>query len=281
MAMKKLVVFLIVVLIFSVFLYFDNGRLTLTRYTIDDSRLPEAFSGLRIVQLSDVHDAGFGEGQSRLVERVRREKPDLIFITGDFIDSNRYDLDRSMDMIPGLTAVADVFYVIGNHEVATNRIEEITGALEEAGVHVLRNEAMVIGDGEDRLAIAGIDDLLIGAGVEGEDAYTEDSLAAALSGIPGGAYTLLLAHRPEQFGAYAAADIPLTFSGHAHGGQVRLPFIDGIVAPGQGWFPSLTSGVHDQGGSRLIISRGLGNSIIPLRVFNPPEIVSVTLRRTD
>ncbi|SIT76069.1 metallophosphoesterase [Edaphobacillus lindanitolerans] len=277
--MKKLLVLLAIGLAISAFVYWDNGRLTVSRYTVADDRLPEAFDGLRIVQLSDVHDAVFGHGQADLVEAVRKERPDYIFITGDFVDSNRYDLEQSMAMIPGLTGITDVFYVTGNHEVATNEVEAITDALSGAGVHVLRNEAKVVGRDEGRLAVAGIDDPLMGVGEDGEDSYTEEALAEAVSAVPGGMYTLLLAHRPEQFSSYAGAGMPLVFSGHAHGGQVRLPFIGGLVAPGQGWFPALTSGIHERHGSRLVISRGLGNSIVPVRVFNPPEIVTVTLRK--
>ncbi|MET3576836.1 metallophosphoesterase [Bhargavaea ullalensis] len=279
MKLKKTLVLLAAVLAVSVFLYWDNGRLTVTRHTIADSRLPEALDGLRIVQLSDVHDSEFGKAQEDLVEAVRKERPDCIFITGDFIDSNRFDLKKSMAMIPGLTGIADVFYVTGNHEAASNEVGAVTGALSDAGVHVLRNESVMVGRGDGRFAVTGIDDPLMGAGGAGEDAHAAEALVEAAAGIPEDVYQVLLAHRPEQLDLYAEAGVPLAFSGHAHGGQVRLPFIGGLIAPGQGWLPDLTSGVHEQGGTRIVISRGLGNSIVPLRVLNPPEIVSVTLRR--
>lgn len=276
--MKKLLLFLLLIVATAAYIFYDNGRLSVTDYSVSDSRIPESFDGVKIVQVSDVHDAEFGGEQADLIETVRRENPDYIFLTGDFIDSNRYDLDRSMSMIPALTGMAEVFYVTGNHEVATNEVEEITSALLNAGVRVLRNQAMVVGSGNGSIAIAGIDDPLTGVGMEGEDAFTRHAIERATANVPEGMFTILLAHRPEQFGTYAEMGIPLVFSGHAHGGQVRIPFVGGLNSPGQGWFPELTSGIHEQGNTRLVISRGIGNSQIPLRLLNTPEIVSVTLQ---
>ncbi|MFC7363564.1 MULTISPECIES: metallophosphoesterase [Bhargavaea] len=276
--MKKFLLFVLVIAAGAAYIVYDNGRLSVTDYIVTDDQIPESFDGLKIVQISDVHDAEFGGEQADLIEAVRRENPDYIFLTGDFIDSNRYDLDRSMAMIPALTGMADVFYVTGNHEVATNEVDEISSALSEAGVHVLRNQAMVVGSGSDSMAIAGIDDPLAGVGTEEESAFTRNAIEQATADVPAGMFTMLLAHRPEQFETYAAMDMPLVFSGHAHGGQVRIPFVGGLNSPGQGWFPELTSGIHSQGGTQLVISRGLGNSQIPLRLLNTPEIVSVTLQ---
>ena len=276
--MKKFLLFLLLIAAAAAYIVYDNGRLSVTDYTVSDNRIPESFDGLKIVQVSDVHDAEFGGGQADLIEAVRGENPDYIFLTGDFIDSNRYDLERSMAMVSAFTGMAEVFYVTGNHEVATNEVDEITSALSEAGVRVLRNQAMVVGSGNSSIAIAGIDDPLTGVGTEGEDAFTRHAIEQATAEVPQGMFTILLAHRPEQFGTYADMDIPLVFSGHAHGGQVRIPFVGGLNSPGQGWFPELTSGIHGQGGTQLVISRGLGNSQVPLRLLNTPEIVSVTLQ---
>jgi uncharacterized protein len=276
--MKKFLLFLLVMVAAAAYVVYDNGRLSVTEYTLSDTRIPESFNGLKIVQISDVHDAEFGGEQAELIEAIRRENPDYIFLTGDFIDSNRYDPDRSMAMIPALTGMAEVFYVTGNHEVAINEVDEITSALSEAGVHVLRNQAMTVRSGDSSIAIAGIDDPLSGVGTEGEDAFTRNAIEQATAEVPEGMFTMLLAHRPELFGTYANMEIPLVFSGHAHGGQVRIPFVGGLNSPGQGWFPELTSGIHSQGGTQLVISRGLGNSQIPLRLLNTPEIVSVTLQ---
>ncbi|MCW1928619.1 metallophosphoesterase [Bhargavaea beijingensis] len=276
--MKKFLLFLLLIAAAAAYAVYDNGRLSVTDYTVTDSRIPESFDGLKIVQVSDVHDAEFGGEQADLIEAVRRENPDYIFLTGDFIDSNRYDLDRSMAMIPALTGMAEVFYVTGNHEVASNEVDAITSALSNAGVRVLRNEAMVVGSGNSSIAIAGIDDPLTGVATEEEDAFTRHAIERATANVPERMFTILLAHRPEQFGTYTELDIPLVFTGHAHGGQVRIPFVGGLNSPGQGWFPELTSGIHESDSTQLVISRGLGNSQIPLRLLNTPEIVSVTLR---
>ncbi|WP_017381950.1 metallophosphoesterase [Paenisporosarcina sp. TG-14] len=266
---KKLVKYFLVIASLIVFLYVNNNWLTVSNHIVESSQIPASFDGYRIVQVSDLHDATFGENQQRLVNKIQQEKPDMIVITGDIIDSNRYDLQNSLDLIDQIVELADVYYVTGNHEVATNDVDRIKEQLTARGVHVLSNETLTIERDGETISLTGIEDPLMG------DVST-DMLAA--SNVPSDAFTLLLAHRPEDFQAYVDAGIDVTFSGHAHGGQFRIPFVGGLVAPGQGYFPKFTAGIYEQDQSKLIVSRGLGNSIIPIRLFNLPEIVVVTLK---
>ncbi|MDN4607268.1 metallophosphoesterase [Sporosarcina highlanderae] len=238
-------------------------------------RIPKYFDNYRIVQLSDIHDSVFGDNNSELVNKVKLLSPNAIFITGDFIDGNRYDLEQSLNIIKQLQFVAPFFYVTGNHEVSTNDVELIKSELIQLGVHVLSNESLLIGD-EEKIAIGGIEDPL--SSVLPEDQFVEEALGKAFKNVPNEMYKLLLAHRPYELDRYVERNIDLVFSGHAHGGQIRIPGLGGLVAPGQGWFPEYTSGVHEKSGSHLVISRGLGNSIVPIRIFNQPEIVVVTLK---
>jgi uncharacterized protein len=266
---RKLVRYVLIIACLVVFFYVNNNWLTVSNHTIQSPEVPTSFDGYRIVQVSDLHDATFGENQQRLVKKIQQTKPDTIVITGDIIDSNRYNLQNSLDLIDQIVKIADVYYVTGNHEVATNDVDRIKEKLSDRGVRVLSNETLKLERAGEAISLTGIEDPLMGEVA---------SRMIADSRVPSDAFTVLLAHRPEDFQAYVDAGIDVTFSGHAHGGQFRIPGMGGLVAPGQGYFPKYTAGIHEQNQSKLVVSRGLGNSIIPMRLFNLPDIVVVTLK---
>ena len=253
-----------------IFLYVNNHWIVVSEHVYESERVPSSFDGMRIVQVSDLHDALFGENQEKLVKKVKASKPDAIFITGDLIDSNRYNLDQSLQAVKQFIQLADVYYVLGNHEVATNKVDEIYEVLSSLGVHVMANESTVLERDGERLAIVGIEDPLMGT-------TSKKMLENATADIPQDMFKLLLAHRPEMFDAYVASSMDFVFSGHAHGGQIRLPSIGGLFAPGQGMLPKYTAGIYGQDTTTMVVSRGLGNSSVPYRIFNLPEIVVVTL----
>lgn len=271
--MKKILVLFIIAAAAGAFLWGSNNWIQTSEYTISSDKLPAAFDGRKIVQVSDLHNAEFGENQKSLISKVEDAEPDVIFITGDLVDSNRYDLDTALVLIDALVEMADVYFVTGNHEVATNRIDEIAEALIERGVIYLDNESAVWEIDGETVQIAGIHDPLINPYVDPSD-YSYGAIEEA--GLTDG-FSMLLAHRPELISAYAGSGIDAVFSGHAHGGQVRIPGIGGIFAPGQGWFPRMTEGIFENGDTQLVLSRGLGNSGFPFRILNRPEIVSITL----
>lgn len=273
--MKKWIVLLLFAAAAWGFWWGNNNWLQTTEYTLASSELPQAFDGKRIVQVSDLHNAEFGAGQKRLVKKVEAAQPDAIFLTGDLIDSDRYDLETSLVLVRELVKMSDVYFVIGNHEVASNKIEEIVEALDALGVIVLMNEAADWELGGETVQIAGINDPLYEVEMAEEDATRKAFSEAGFSDD----FTLLLAHRPEMIGIYAENEMDMVFSGHAHGGQLRLPGLGGLIAPGQGWFPTMTEGIFERSGTQLVLSRGIGNSGFPLRLFNRPEVVAVTLER--
>ena len=277
---RKLLQFTLFVAAVWIFLYINNNWIQTSTYIIETERVPPAFDGLTIVQLSDLHDATFGDKQSKLVEKVRKINPDLVFITGDFIDSNRYDLQNSLDLVEQLTTFTSVYYVTGNHEVAINKVDEIKDALTSLGVRVMANEAEMLTRDGNAIAIMGIEDPLMRS-TEIPEVVVGESLDRAMEQIPPQTYKLLLSHRPEVFDVYINKEVDLVFTGHAHGGQVRIPGVGGLIAPGQGWFPLYTAGKHTTGITNMVVSRGLGNSIMPFRIFNRPEIVVMTLKSGD
>lgn len=258
-----------------------NARVWNARVEIRDEKIPAAFDGFVLCQVSDVHNEERGEGNAALLRALREAAPDLICITGDFLDSRRTDLDFALELAGQLAEIAPAVYVTGNHEARLKDLSALEAGLAARGVQVLRDDWTPLARGGEEIALLGLDDPGFSAGEDWTLAEGLDQTQARLSALlaqAGDRFSLVLSHRPELLPAYAEAGADLVLSGHAHGGQVRLPGIGGLFAPGQGILPRLTSGVYARGETRLVVSRGLGNSAFPLRVFNPPEIVTVTLR---
>lgn len=200
-------------------------------------------------------------------------------MTGDLIDSRRNGEEAALTLMKALVDRYPVYFVTGNHEVRRNLT--ILPKLEQLGVTVLRNETRVIEYKGQSISLLGIDDPTTTRWREGlsEPDGIRQSLNQALQDVSPDAFQLLLAHRPEYKSLYAERSVDLVLSGHAHGGQIRLPFTEGLYAPGQGFFPTVTAGRYQEQQTELIVSRGLGNSLFPFRLFNHPELVVLTLKR--
>ena len=278
---KKLLLIILSVLILAAALYVlifaDNKTLGTTHYTVSSQNLPKSFDGFTVVQVSDLHNNEFGEGNCQLIDAITAAEPDIIVITGDLIDSYNIDVDIAREFIDSIVSIAPVYYTTGNHEYRFPlTYEKFEKYMISAGVNVLRDKTAEIELGGESITIAGVDDPFF-SGIEkyGKTEYFAGKLRGLMP--DGGGFTLLLSHRPEIFETYCDIGFDLVLSGHAHGGQIRLPIIGGILAPNQGFFPKYDDGLVQQDGTVLIISRGLGNSSFPLRVNNPPELVVVTL----
>lgn len=259
-----------------IWLLWANSSPAATQVAVASGALPEAFEGFKIAHVSDLHNTVFGRKNEKLLSLIRAAEPDIIAITGDLIDSRHTDIDSALTFVEAAAEIAPVYYVTGNHESRLD-FDEIEPRLIAAGARVLRNEAEDIGRGGERIRLAGIDDpSFIRTG-----GTAEERAAAELEqlGDGGGTFTVLLAHRPELVEVYAGYGAGLVLSGHAHGGQVRLPLLGGLYAPGQGLLPEYDSGLYSLGETQMVVSRGLGNSVAPLRVNNRPELVIVTLSR--
>lgn len=263
---------------FVAWLAWGNTALMISEYTVASENLPQELSGLRIAQISDLHNAEFGKDNARLIAMLEKAEPDIIVITGDFVDSYSPDVEISLAFAKEAVEIAPTYYVNGNHEARlaySTEYEELRSGLLDAGVTVLENEAQMLEIDGALLNIVGINDPNFSQSGRYDAAATVfETLGTLLSENE---YNVVLSHRPELFDTYAASGADIVFTGHAHGGQVRLPFIGGIAAPNQGFFPKYDAGAFISGSTTMIVSRGLGNSIIPLRVNNRPEIVVVTL----
>jgi len=254
-----------------------NTALERNTYTISSRELPDAFDGYRIAQVSDLHNAEFGDGNQRLLEMLREAEPDMIAITGDLIDSRRTDIAVALAFAKEAVKIAPCYYVSGNHEARVSEYPELKTGLAAAGVTVLDDAQVKIEVSGESITVIGVNDPSFHADYLTSDAEVMDRKLSELSSEDAG-FTLLLSHRPELFDAYVAHDMDLVLTGHAHGGQFRLPLIGGLIAPNQGLFPKYDAGLYSDGSTNMIVSRGLGNSIIPFRFNNRPEVVLIELK---
>ena len=279
---------LLIVIALLLFCSYQNRHLETTYYTYKAEQLGADLEGYRIVQILDLHNVKFGKNNQKLVDRIRECEPDMIVLTGDLVDSNHTNVDRAVQFVDEIVKICPVYYVTGNHEywLEKSEYDELMDGLVSAGVVILDNQVVEISRGDAKFRLVGLDDRSLADGTleallsdesirnnqaeqKEETADNEDSGEKEL--------TVVLAHEPQYLARYAGTGVDLVLSGHAHGGQFRLPFVGGIVAPDQGFLPEYTAGEYYMNGTEMIVSRGLGNSVIPVRLFNYPEIVCVDL----
>ncbi len=261
------------------FCNWQNNAITIHRLAYQSEEVPVQFDGTRIVQISDLHNKQFGKGQEALLEKIRACAPDIIVVTGDLIDSRRTNRKTAMELIDGAVRIAPVYFVSGNHEARIEDYGEFSKELKQSGVILLDNDSVNIEKDGAQIQLIGLADPTFTTGdAENATIKQEEAMHDTLETADISSCTVLLSHRPELITTYAKYGIDLVFSGHAHGGQIRLPFFKGLYAPGQGILPTYTGGLYRVAATTMVVSRGLGNSVFPLRIFNRPEIVVLTLR---
>lgn len=281
-AKKKKFIFLAVVSIVLVALViwiaWGNTVLELNAYTISSSKLPQSFDGYRIAHVSDLHNTQMGKDNEKLLTMLRDADPDMIAITGDLIDSRNTDIEIALQFVCEAVKIAPCYYVTGNHEARVNEYGELKAGMEAAGVIVLEDVRTEISMEDETITLIGVNDPSYQTDYLFGDSETvmNTKLEEIHTGNDG--FTILLSHRPELFGIYVDQNIDLVLSGHAHGGQFRLPFIGGLVAPNQGLFPEYDAGIYTEDNTNMLVSRGIGNSILPFRINNRPEVILIELQ---
>lgn len=261
--MKIIIELISLSLLIYIFLTIQNKWIQLSFRSISFKKLPNSFNGFKIVHLSDLHDSQFGKGHEKIIKKINKVSPDIIVFSGDFVDRTRYNLSRSMKLIDGLVSNYSIYYVTGNHEESSGHINEILEKLRDSGVTVLRNQEVNIFRNSEKIKIIGIED---------------PSFKSGLLEVNNTEFSIMISHRSEMVKYYEKSKVDIIFTGHSHGGQFRI-FNRGILSPHQGLFPKYTSGIHNLGETKLVISRGLGNSVFPFRLFNRPEIVIIELKK--
>jgi predicted MPP superfamily phosphohydrolase len=249
----------------------SRDDLEISRYEVKSQKLPESFDGFKIVQLSDLHGAEFGEDGMGLVEKVKELEPDIIALTGDFV-TDEGDLAAVEKLAARLVKLCPVYFVSGNHEFGSGLAVKVRNILERAGVKYLSNEYLTISRGEDGILLGGVEDPLAYA-----DMLSPDELAQKMNDAAPDAFKILLGHRNYWMTEYPELPVDLIFCGHAHGGLIRIPGVGGLIGTDRRLFPDFDAGEYNNGRYTLIVSRGLGNSVPIPRVFNRPEIVCVEL----
>lgn len=282
-----------IVLAFSVaigYMVWEDNAISVSHYIYQSDKISPALDGYKIVQVSDLHNKSFGEDSHFLIKKIEAEQPDLIVVTGDLVDRTRTDIDVALNFINQAAQIAPLYYITGNHEEALSlpQMRKLTSGIEAAGGVVLNSEFVIVSrsqgilyrsdyslDWDEEAILADApDDVFNLIGLADVNLFRSkihyitphsDNL------------NILLAHQPQAVDNYTTEPVDLIFAGHAHGGQFRLPFIGPVYAPGQGFYPTYTEGVYEYNGASMVVSRGLGNSVFPIRINNRPELVVVEL----
>lgn len=264
--------------VLAIWTLWENLTVSVTQYTITSHDLPPEFDGFVIAQVSDLHNSHLAE---QTLEHLRTFPPDLIAVTGDVIDSNHTDLETAREFFAGLEGLAPCYFVTGNHEawLSAEDYAALEGWIQEGSHGILHDEKVILERDGAQLALLGVDDPAFLSDAPAANAVTSLVTPKELQTLAGSAeFTVLLSHRPELFTNYAEAGMDVVLSGHAHGGQFRLPLLGGIYAPEQGFLPEYDAGRYTSGDTTMIVSRGIGNSVFPIRFNNQPEIVFITLQ---
>ena len=281
--MKKEIIIVLILLVvicvlIAIYLYFENNTLQISKYNIKNDRLPNGFTNYKIAHISDFHNTKSEKLKKSILKSLQKEQPDILVITGDLIDSYHTDIKISQQFINKIKDIP-IYYVAGNHESRIKEYSKFKQELIKMGVNVLENQNISIKNNKDEINVIGIED----PSFETRENNSEEMQKIIDSNLQKlyieDKFNILIIHRPELLETYAKNNIDLVFAGHAHGGQFRIPFIGPLIAPNQGLFPKLTSGVNHLNNTDLVISRGIGNSRIEYRINNNPELIYVTLEK--
>lgn len=274
---------LILLLPFLLFGYVSNNYISVSTHKLaykqKKKQEKKRVSSLSIVHISDLHNKTFGWRQTRLLNKIKAIHPDIIVITGDLVDGAPHH--HAAVFLQKASRICPIYFVRGNHESIAGNFPVLNQTLSKCNVHLLVNRSADVTKDGYTYRISGLDDPIFhikGKKYAGFIKKTLDEMLDKLKSTKKRAdFQILLSHRPELFSLYSRYPFDLVLCGHAHGGQVRLPFTDGLYAPNQGILPKYTSGAHTKNNTTEIISRGLGNSSFPLRLFNFPEIVHIQI----
>ena len=267
---KKTILLFMLITILLIFIWYQNNHIVIDVFDYKSSKLSSDTNKFNIVQISDLHNACFGKSNKKLVNDIEHLEPDIIVITGDIIDSNHTNINIAVDFVSRMARKYPVYYVTGNHEYWLNeeQREKLFADIRNTGAVILDNEKISINTDNDLIALIGLDD----------NNLNDATLRSIIKKCDKNQLTVVLAHEPQYIDKYCDAGADLVLTGHAHGGQIVLPFIGPLIAPDQSFFPKYTAGQYQRDSTTMFVSRGLGNSVIPVRLFNYPEIVCIEIQ---
>ena len=280
---KKMLIFCCIfaafLIAFVIWVAYENSTVQLNTINIKSDKLPDSFDGYKIAHISDLHNTEFGKTDGKLINLLKEAKPNLIAITGDMLDTRRDGFEYDVEFVKQAVNIAPCFFVTGNHEGKSPNYAALKKELIDAGVAIIDDEKIDVKRSGETITLLGINDPLFKTdGFSGNSRTITEQRLTSLS-IDKSSYNVLLSHRPEMLDLYEKYGLDVVLCGHAHGGQFRIPFVGGLFAPNQGAFPKYDSGLYTKNGTNMIVSRGVGKSIIPFRINNPPEIIIIELNK--
>lgn len=273
---KKAIIFFAVFIVLFRFFYKQNSELTTSTYDVNDPQIPKSFTNYKIISISDLHNKSFGKHNIKLLNKIKRLAPNIIVVTGDLINAYHPDKTIALDFIKEASKIAPIYFINGNHEARMKNYEVFETELRNSNAVILNNQTIEINYKSDYINLLGLADPAWYY-TENTNLVLASQLDYLLNPINPVNFTILLSHRPEFMPIYADRLINLVLSGHAHGGQFRVPFLGGLFAPNQGYFPKYSAGKYTESETTMIVSRGLGPSSFPTRLNNKPDLVQVIL----
>ena len=257
----------------------QNKKLKVRKTTLKFDKLPQAFDNFKIAQVSDIHCDRVGLSDLSFIKKIKDFNPDIIVITGDVLDSYNNDMDIAYNILSQLAIIAPCYFVSGNHELRLpEEYEQLINIMKKLNITYMNNSNQLITKNNESINLVGVEDYNF---FKNEDNlnHRANFIKTLEELYSPNHFNILLSHRPEKFPIYADIKYELIFSGHAHGGQWRVPFVGGIFSPSQGFFPKYTNGNYVLEDSTIIVSQGLGNSSFPIRINNRIELVLATLKK--
>lgn len=286
--LKKVSMYIMtVILVLAAMVIYSNTYITTSKYTIQNKKLPQDFDGFKIVQVSDLHSACFGKDNSRLIKAIDDNKPDIVVLTGDMINSKETEFDVFFEFAEKIANKYPTYFIFGNHELILNDKyrDKIVKTIQGYGVTVLDNQMIQLQKGNSEINLYGMWFNLryyrdITSDTSSEYEFTAEQMEKIFGDCKKDKFNLLLTHNPVYFDAYAEWGADLTLAGHLHGGMIRIPFVGGLFSPEKSLFPQYDSGEFNKDDSSMIVSRGIGNGLQGFRFNNCPELDVITLECT-
>ncbi|RSL29898.1 metallophosphoesterase [Salibacterium salarium] len=269
---KKRWTLIILVIVVSVIVaksFMDTNYFKIDNVTFSNNKLPEDTS-IKMLQISDLHNKTFGKNNEKLISAAVEADPDIIVMTGDLIDESTSNMEQVFQLMEKMADVTtNIYFITGNHEWLNPGTEEILEGLKERGITILDNTHTQVSVDKAIINLAGVDDY----------ETNHENLSQAFRGLKNDYYTVLLSHAPGVVANEESTQADLVLSGHTHGGQIRLPFVGALVAPGQGFFPKFDQGMYRTAPDQhLYIDSGLGTSIVPIRFLNQSQMTLITIK---
>lgn len=276
-----IIMFLVVIIATLGLIYISTNVIKTKKYQVENSKLPEEFDGLKIAHISDVHSKIFGKDNSGVIDRVIKENPDVVIMSGDIIDKREEDIEKFVSMYKKIYERYPTYYSIGNHErkLGWKKYKKYLKMLQMCGVHVIINGSEKLIKNDKHIIINALkfrENMQPKVLTKEKEEEFISYMKNKLKNLDTKDFNILIAHDPENFKMYKQLGVDLVFSGHVHGGLIRFGKIC-LLSPRRTFFPKYSYGKNTEENTTIITSAGMGKATLPIRLFNRPEIVIVTL----